>query len=195
MTKEWYNLDDFIYVLRNNGSKSKRYHHFCVICGKDRGYAYKNKIMKEPHCHKCAMRQKETLDKIKDRPYTSLTKEVKEKISNGLYKKYGTNSIQNKIKRNLRSRLNKAIKNKHKMGSAVVDLGCSIEELYKHLESKFQPGMTWKNYGKWQIDHIKPLCRFDLTDRKQLKIACHYTNLQPLWAKDNLEKRKYDGTI
>ena len=50
--------------------------------------------------------------------------------------------------------------------------------------------MTWDNYGRygWHIDHIKPLCRFDLTDGKQLLEAVHYTNLQPLWASDNYAK-------
>jgi desulfoferrodoxin (superoxide reductase-like protein) len=50
--------------------------------------------------------------------------------------------------------------------------------------------MTWDNWTTdgWHIDHIKPLASFDLTDRKQLLEACHYTNLQPLWAKDNLIK-------
>jgi len=91
----------------------------------------------------------------------------------------------------LRSRLNKAIKNGYKSGSAVKDLGCSIAELKQHLEAQFLDCMTWENYGEWHIDHIKPLASFDLTDRKQLKQACHYTNLQPLWAKDNLKKNKF----
>jgi len=83
-----------------------------------------------------------------------------------------------------------AIKKHSKTGSAVRDLGCSIDELKQHLESKFLPGMTWNNYGRfgWHIDHIRPLSQFDLTNPEQLKIACHYTNLQPLWWRDNLSK-------
>lgn len=99
-----------------------------------------------------------------------------------------------KLKLLLRDRLNSAIKNNCKSGSAVNDLGCSIYELKKHLEGMFTEGMCWGNHGRngWHIDHIKPLAKFDLTDRRQLLEACHYTNLQPLWAKDNFNKRNKD---
>ena len=50
--------------------------------------------------------------------------------------------------------------------------------------------MSWENHSQtgWHIDHIKPLSRFDLSDREQFLEACHYSNLQPLWAEDNLSK-------
>ena len=90
----------------------------------------------------------------------------------------------------LRARLNQAIKNGHKSGSAIRDLGCSIEDLKKHLESKFEPGMNWDNWSRtgWHIDHRVPLTAFDLSNPEQLKEACKYANLQPLWAKDNIKK-------
>jgi len=95
-----------------------------------------------------------------------------------------------KLSDRLRQRLGRAIERHSRRGSAVRDLGCTMDEFKTYLESKFQPGMTWDNYGYygWHIDHIKPLSSFDLTDKKQLLEACHYTNLQPLWAKDNLSK-------
>jgi hypothetical protein len=96
--------------------------------------------------------------------------------------------IQLRIKHSLRNRTRLAIKNGQKAGSAVRDLGCSVEELKGHLEKKFRSGMTWDNYGEWHIDHIKPLSSFNLTDREQFLRACHYTNLQPLWAEENLSK-------
>ena len=69
-------------------------------------------------------------------------------------------------------------------------LGCSVEELKKHLENQFIKGMTWNNYGLhgWHIDHIKPCASFDLTKEEEQRKCFHYTNLQPLWAKDNLSK-------
>jgi hypothetical protein len=95
-----------------------------------------------------------------------------------------------KISRNLRSRLNLAIKTNQKSGSAVHDLGCSIPELKIYLESKFQEGMSWDNWSftGWHIDHIVPLDSFDLTNREEFLKACHYTNLQPMWAEENLKK-------
>ncbi len=96
----------------------------------------------------------------------------------------------------LRSRMGHAIKNIQKSGSAVSDLGCSIDELKIYLEARFYPNpetgemMTWESwaYKGWHIDHIKPLASFNLQDREQFLQACHYTNLQPMWAKENFSK-------
>jgi len=68
-------------------------------------------------------------------------------------------------------------------------VGCSIEELMKHIESQFTDGMSWENQGEWHIDHVRPCASFDLTDEQQQRECFHYTNLQPLWAEDNLRKR------
>jgi hypothetical protein len=73
-------------------------------------------------------------------------------------------------------------------------VGCSKEQLINYLELKFTDGMSWDNYGKWHIDHIRPCASFDLTDPGRQRECFHYTNLQPLWAKDNLRKSdKWDG--
>lgn len=105
------------------------------------------------------------------------------------------NDTEFRLRAILRRRLNAALKSSssraHKTGSAVRDLGCDIQTFKKYIEAKFQPGMTWKNYGKlWQIDHVIPISVFDLTDRTQLLQACHYTNLQPLTAAENLKKNR-----
>lgn len=99
-----------------------------------------------------------------------------------------------KIRLNLRKRLNKSLKNKSKKSLSIKTLiNCSLEELKIHLERQFQEGMSWENYGKWHIDHIKPCSSFDLTDLEQQKQCFNYTNLQPLWATDNIRKsNKYN---
>lgn len=113
----------------------------------------------------------------------------KEKINEQNRIRYNQD-INYKLKCRLRHRLRMALKKDSKTGSAVKDLGCNIGELKSYLESKFSTGMTWDNHSidGWHIDHIKPLASFDLTDKKQFLEACHYTNLQPLWAKDNMIK-------
>lgn len=69
-------------------------------------------------------------------------------------------------------------------------LGCDISFLKKYLEGKFTEGMSWENYGLkgWHIDHIYPLSKIDTTNEEEVKMVCHYTNLQPLWAVDNIKK-------
>ena len=67
-------------------------------------------------------------------------------------------------------------------------LGESPAFVKDYLASKFTEGMSWENHGAWHIDHRRPCCSFDLTNPEEQKKCFHYTNLQPLWAKDNLEK-------
>lgn len=67
-------------------------------------------------------------------------------------------------------------------------LGCDWATLVAHLERQFTDGMSWDNYSEWHIDHIRPCASFDLTDPAQQCECFHYTNLQPLWAEDNLRK-------
>jgi hypothetical protein len=101
-------------------------------------------------------------------------------------------SIQLRLAKTLRCRLNRALKGNFKSGSSVSDLGCTIKKFKVYLESRFLLGMNWDNYGKgyskWNIDHIKPLSKIDLTNRKEFLKAAHYTNMQPLWHTDNIKK-------
>lgn len=90
----------------------------------------------------------------------------------------------------LRSRLNNVLRSSKTLkNNPTLDyIGCSLEELKQHLESQFQEGMTWDNRKLWHIDHIRPCASFDLTDKDQIYQMMNYTNLQPLWAADNLKK-------
>lgn len=89
-----------------------------------------------------------------------------------------------KLRRNVRIRINKFLKNKKDNSSDII--GCSYLFLKEHLEKHFIDEMSWNNYGEWHIDHIIPLSSAKNED-EVLKL-CHHTNLQPLWAEDNLKK-------
>lgn len=87
-----------------------------------------------------------------------------------------------------RSRVRIALRGKSKSKRTIELIGCSIEHLRLWLTFYFQSGMSWSNYGKWHIDHVRPCASFDLRDPEQQKQCFHYTNLQPLWAADNIRK-------
>jgi hypothetical protein len=112
------------------------------------------------------------------------------KNSNYDMNRYNTD-IQYRLIKIQRARINAALKGKNKSKTTRELLGCTIDFFKDYIESKFLPDMTWDNYGKhgWHIDHIFPISAFDLTIEEELKKACRYTNLQPLWATDNIKKR------
>ena len=95
-----------------------------------------------------------------------------------------------KLTENLRRRTRQAITDGYgtKAFKTKELLGCSFEHLKEHIEAQFTEGMSWDLLGKIHLDHIRPVSSFDLTDPEQQKACFHYTNLQPLWAKDNLAK-------
>jgi hypothetical protein len=80
--------------------------------------------------------------------------------------------------------------------SGIKRLGCSIDEFKAHIEKQFKDGMTWDNHGAWELDHIRPLASFDLTQESQISQACHFSNFQPLWRDENRQKSdKWEGVI
>lgn len=102
--------------------------------------------------------------------------------------------LQYRLTCNLRARLNRALRGNYKGGSAIRDLGCSVEKFMEHIASLFKYGMSWENYGEWHLDHVKPLVLFDLSNRSEFLKASHFTNYQPLWAWANWSKNSfYDG--
>ena len=124
----------------------------------------------------------------KARKYEKSYREAnKDRINSNVRKKQKTD-IQFKIKHSLRTRLYKTVTGKNKSISVIELIGCDIQFLLSYLENMFIEGMSWKNYGKWHIDHILPCASFDLTDIEQQKICFNYKNLQPLWAEDNIKK-------
>jgi hypothetical protein len=162
----------------------------------------KTKDGRNAHCKECRKlnyRLNIEVRKEKNKEYYHRTKEKNhEKIleRNRLWRKnnptYATDRKKIdpafKLIKNIRRRLNRFVNFRYftKRSTTIHLIGCSPQELRIFLEEKFVDNMSWENYGEWHIDHIIPLSSAK-TEEDLIKL-CHYTNLQPLWAKDNLAK-------
>lgn len=164
-------------------------------------------------CKKCiAIRGKKRYDEIKDTPeYKKQTynksrawlENNDEYARNWRANYYGSkykNNQEYKLLQLLRQRVRSALKGETKDDTTLALLGCDINYFKIYIESQFTEGMTWDNHGrgsdKWHFDHIRPCASFDLNDPLQQKECFHYTNIQPLWERDNLRKfSNYEGII
>ena len=157
------------------------------------GKCRRNKDGLDRWCRECKkqywQQNRETLNK-KSREYYHNNREAISKQRARYQLTRRKNDTQYAIVVSLRKRLRNAIREGRRSGSAIRDLGCSIEELLEHLESQFyDERMSWDAWGKeWQIDHIYPLSEADLEDRVQFLAANNWRNLQPLTIKENLSK-------
>jgi hypothetical protein len=170
-----------------------------------RAGSYKDVIYYRGDCKQCC-RDYMKLDKAQEqqiryrksehgKKVRATYKQTSEKYKEG-QKEYGKKRFKEDplfaCKKNLRDRLGKALKSKKwKKDTHFSEyIGCDLETLKKHLESKFTEGMTWNNRGfgkdKWTIDHIIPLSSAK-TPEEMYKLS-HYTNLQPMWYLDNIHK-------
>lgn len=200
------NIDDF---SRDKSRKDGR-HPYCKLCTKESRKGYD-----ECHREEANKRSRNWYNENRDRVIAYYSNEEVKKRRREYMKEYrllhkdrkretaktyeeirSKEDVGYRILNNLRKRLGSAIKGNQKSGSAIRDLGCSIEDFKIYIESKFYNDMSWINYGNgpntWQLDHIVALCLFDLTDRKQFLKACHYTNMQPLWYEDHIKKTEND---
>lgn len=95
----------------------------------------------------------------------------------------------NRISISLRNRMRQALKGKsNKIESSEKLLGISFIEFKSYIETLFEEGMSWDNYGEWVMDHIIPCAFFDLEKEEHQKICFHYLNIQPMWENENLRK-------
>jgi hypothetical protein len=149
-----------------------------------------NKKNKEEIIKKRKTYYKENKDKI-----LSVNKEYHKKNVNKIRvrkknytKQKRSSDIMFKLKETVRKRILNFIKTKNikKNFKTFEIIGCTPEFLIKHLEQQFSFGMSWENKSEWHIDHIIPLS--SAKNENELYKLCHYTNLQPLWAKENIKK-------
>lgn len=158
--------------------------HNCAECNKERARKY-NKENKD------VISEKQKIYRKNNRDYFNLkNKEWNKKTKNA--SKYQKNRLINddffRFKNRLRTLIRNSIKKyKYSKKSKTFNiLGCSFEEFKVYIENQFKEGMNWGNHGKWHFDHIIPLATAK-TEEDIIKLN-HYTNFQPLWAKDNLKK-------
>ena len=152
------------------------------------------KAYRKQNSEKIKAYRKQNREKIKEQK-KAYRKQNRDKIRIYERNKHKTD-INFKLSKNLRTRIRCVLKGKSKSKKTMDLIGCSVDFLKKHLENQFQAGMSWNNYGNpngdhsecWHVDHIVPCASFDLSDPKQQQKCFHYSNLQPLWAKDNLSK-------
>lgn len=129
----------------------------------------------------------------KRRVWLSKWKESNREKYNEKSREYYRSNINRKIGMNLRNRVNATVRYRSgvkKRESLRFLIDCTINEFKIQFEAKFTRGMSWKKFlaGEIHIDHIRPCASFDLTKELEQRKCFHYSNLQPLWAKDNLSK-------
>jgi hypothetical protein len=170
----------------------------------DCGNMFKCKSLKKKRCVSCDKLFRTTRGRIASIKHYKLHKEdIKEKrntyVKNNkehckqVWREYAErikNDPQKIVARRCRDRVRVALKAVQLLKtSSNQDLcGCTWAELTIHIEKQFTSHMSWSNYGDWHIDHIRPCASFDLTNDAQVRQCFCYTNLQPLWAKENLAK-------
>jgi len=179
----------------------------CTKCGEIKSFAEYSKKKRGKHglcsqCKSCASvysKQYTQANKQKLQQYRQDNKEKRQQYLQENKKKVAKKQAEYEKKRrandpvfrmisSLRTGLWHAMNGTHKPKKTMELLGCSKEHLEHHLSAQFADGMTLENYGEWHVDHIQPIDSFDHNDPEQVKICWHYTNLQPLWGKDNIIK-------
>ncbi len=168
----------------------------CKLCTSKRRYKYVSKEEQNKRLNDAYPKHREKrltyAKKYREDNIEKVTENLKKwKQNNPTYKKDKWKSdINFRVKENLRGRFYKAIKGLSKSDSVTELVGCTIEDLKLYLSNLFVDDMSWDNYGSWHIDHKKPCALFDLSIPSEQKECFHYSNLQPLWAIDNLIKNK-----
>lgn len=170
-------------------------HWWCKVCLKSYRENNKERIKVDNKKYKETKKrcQREWKDRNRDRlnAYRSRPERLAKRRTRDLAR--SASDINLRLKKSLRERLRKAIKSqllKPSMSKIEHLIGCSFECFKNHMESQFLDGMDWSNWAQkgWHVDHVKPLVCFDLSSPDEVLKAMHYTNLQPLWWRDNLSK-------
>ncbi len=169
-----------------NNSKKDKLDIYCKCCmnAKKAIYYQENK---EEKCAKQAIYDAEHAEEIAARQVIYYVENKEELVAknNERQKERRVTDPLYKLQCNMRTLMHRSFKNGNfkKTSKTANILGCSYEEMQLHLESQFQPNMTWQNQGDWHIDHFFPISWS--TNKAQALLLNQYVNLRPLWAVDN----------
>jgi|694.fasta_scaffold08823_6 hypothetical protein len=184
-------LDDAVLYKRARAESSPEWRHRYREADRTYTREWKRKNAGRVREYKAA-RRKAGADAVREREYREKNRgRIRERYRSWCARARSTD-VHYRLVKSVRGRLRVAVNGGYRSGSAVRDLGCSIEELKSHIERQWVGCMSWENWGSgpgtWQIDHVYPLAQTDLTDRAQLLAACNWRNLQPMWFEDNVRK-------
>ena len=154
-------------------------------------YLVRKKAVRDANLEAYRAKAKEARDRRKDRKseYSRRYLQTHKRECADVRKRWRHENPMTNLQCNLRRRMAHVIRVGSDRPHSAELTGCTGKELRAYLESQFQDGMTWENYGsKWHVDHKRPIASFDLSNMEQVRACFYYTNLQPLWAHDNLAK-------
>lgn len=165
--------------------------NFCKNCNKCfdiKNEYYRNQSFCSSKCSGVLYKGKSPANKIWNN-LEERTKHYYEKYKKDP-KKWLARMVRNRAKQVLKTQINRKRTKNVNIGKTEEMLGCTTEFLMKHIESQFEPGMTWDNWGLhgWHVDHIYPISKLDILNREELLKACNYKNLRPMWATENRKK-------
>ena len=171
-------LDEFWFNTKKNA-----YHPNCKKCKYLKSLKYKNITKETKAIYDKTYREKHS-EKLKISKKYEYERNKSKYISRALIYQQ---TLKGKLKHNIRSRINNSIKRKSNSSNEL--LGCNIDKYILFLEFQFDNEMSWDNYGSyWQIDHVNPICNFNLENIIEQKIAFNWQNTRPLKSYENLSR-------
>jgi len=194
-SKEWYEKNK---ERKNKESKERYLKNKEILLKKRKEWYLKNKERSKQTSKEWYEKNKEKKNK-KSKEWVLKNKEKHKQLMKKWYSENKVHVRQYVRKRretepifrmisSIRRRILSVLKGKNKSANTMKLLGADVNTVWKHLESTFKPGMTKENHGLWHIDHIRPCASFDLSKPEEQAKCFHYTNLQALWAHENLFK-------
>jgi hypothetical protein len=186
-------------VVKGKLTRSQEYYlkNKAKVSRKNRKYYEENRERVRKQQREYYLKNREHLKDVRREHYHANWKECRERqakyyktyreILNAKRREYFKGNSRARMVKNLRSRLSSIMRGKSK--NTMDFIGCDKGHLNRHMEVQFKKGMTWQNYGKvWVVDHHIPISAFDYDNPKEVDACWHFSNLKPMWVKENMSK-------